>query len=79
MVKRCRKEMKFWGSGSTMKTIDPYKAEQLVVKALDKNPAKRSGLQTIHHRVAFELNPRYGGAELCGSTESPLCMMSCKG
>jgi len=46
--------MEFWGSGSTMKTIDPYKAEQLVLKALDKDPAKQLGLQTIHHRGAFE-------------------------
>jgi len=53
-VKRRRKEMKFCGSGSTMKTIDQYEAEQLVVKAMDKDPAKRSGVQTIHHRVAFD-------------------------
>jgi len=53
-VKRRRKEMKFHGSRSTMKTLDPYEAEQLVVKAMDKDPAKRSGVQTIHHRVAFD-------------------------
>lgn len=53
-VKRRRREMNFRGSGSTMKTIDPYKAEQLVVKAMDKDPAKRSGVQTIHNRVAFD-------------------------
>jgi hypothetical protein len=53
-VKRHQKVMKFQGSGSTMKTIDPYEAEQLVVKALDKDPAKQSGVQTIHHRVAFD-------------------------
>ena len=39
-VKRHRKEMELHGSGSTMKTIDPHEAEQLIVKALDKDPAK---------------------------------------
>lgn len=53
-VKRRRKEMKFRGSNSTMKTIDPYEAEQLVLKAIDKDPARRSGVQNIHQRVAFE-------------------------
>ena len=42
---KCRhKEIGLHGSGSTMKTIDPHKAEQLIVKALDKDPAKRSGV-----------------------------------
>ena len=37
-----------------MKTIDPIEAEQLVLKALDKDPAKRSGIRTIHQKVAFD-------------------------
>ena len=42
------------GSGSTMKTIDPIEAEQLVLKALDKDPSKRSGVRTIHQKVAYD-------------------------
>jgi len=53
-VKRRRKEIGLHGSGATMKTIDPSEAEQLVVKALDKDPAKRSGVRTIHQKVAFD-------------------------
>jgi hypothetical protein len=53
-VKRRRKEMALHGSGSTMKTIDPIEAEQLVLKALDKDPSKRSGIRTIHQRIAFD-------------------------
>lgn len=36
-----------------MKTIDPSKGEQLVLKALDKDPAKCSGVRTIHQEIAF--------------------------
>ena len=39
-VKHHPKEMGLHGSGSTMKTIDPHEAEQLIVKALNKDPAK---------------------------------------
>jgi hypothetical protein len=37
-----------------MKIIDPFEAEQLVIKAMDKDPAKRSGVRTIHHKIAFD-------------------------
>ena len=42
------------GSGATMKIIDPGNAEQLVVNKMDKDPAKRSGVRTIMHKIAFE-------------------------
>jgi len=35
-----------------MKTIDPIEAQQLVLKALDKDPAKQSGVWTIYQRIA---------------------------
>ena len=53
-VKRRRKELGLYGSKATMKTIDPSLAEQLVIKAMDKDPAKRSGVRTIHQKIAFE-------------------------
>ena len=37
-----------------MKTIDLSEAEQLVIKAMDKDPAKRSGVRTIHQKIAFD-------------------------
>jgi hypothetical protein len=42
------------GSGATMKTIDPGNAEQLVVDQMDKDPAKRAGVRTVMHKIAFE-------------------------
>jgi hypothetical protein len=42
------------GGGATMKTIDPGTAEQLVVNKMDKDPAKRAGVRTIMHKIAFE-------------------------
>ena len=30
-----------------MKTIDPSEAKQLVIKAMDKDPVKRSGVWTM--------------------------------
>ena len=53
-VKRRRKELGLHGSETTMKTIDISEAEQLVIKAMDKDPAKRSGVWTMHHRIAFD-------------------------
>jgi hypothetical protein len=53
-VKRRRKELGLHGSRATMKTIDPSEAEQLVIKAMDKDPAKRSGVRTVHHKIAFD-------------------------
>ena len=54
LVKRRRKELGLHGSKTTMKTIDLSEAEQLVVKAMDKDPAKRSGVRTIHQKIAFD-------------------------
>ena len=53
-VKRRRKELGLHGSKATMKTIDLSEAEQLVIKAMDKDPAKHSGVRTIHHKIAFD-------------------------
>jgi hypothetical protein len=53
-VKRRRKEMMLKGSGATMKTIDIGNAEQLIVNKMDKDPAKRAGVRTIMHKIAFE-------------------------
>jgi hypothetical protein len=53
-VKRRRKELDLKGSGSTMRTIDPATAEQLVIDQMDKDPAKRSGVRTIQQKIAFE-------------------------
>ena len=53
-VKRCRKKLGLHGSKATMKTIDLSLAEQLVIKAMDKDPGKRSGVHTIHQKIAFE-------------------------
>ena len=53
-VKRRCKELGLHGSKATMKAVDPSEAEQLVVKAMDKDPAKRSGVRTIHHKIAFD-------------------------
>jgi len=39
-----------------MKTIDPAEGEQLVLKALNKDPAKCSGMHTIHQKIAFNDN-----------------------
>jgi hypothetical protein len=46
--------MSLKGSGATMKTIDPANAEQLVVSKMDGDPAKRAGVRTIQHKIAFE-------------------------
>ena len=54
IVNQCQKEMGLQGSASTMKTMDLSAAEQLVVKVVDKDPAKCSGVQTIHQRIAFD-------------------------
>lgn len=53
-VKRRRKELGLHGSKATMKIIDLSLAEQLVINAMEKDPAKRSGVRTIHHKIAFE-------------------------
>jgi hypothetical protein len=53
-VKRRRKELGLHGSKATMKIIDQSEAEQLVIKAMDNDPAKRSGVRTIHHKIAFD-------------------------
>ena len=53
-VKRRRKQLGLHGSKATMKIIDPSEAEQLVIKAMDKDPAKRSGVRTIHQKIAFD-------------------------
>ena len=53
-VKRRRKELGLYRSKAMMKTIDLSLAEQLVIKAMDKDPAKRSGVCTIHQKIAFE-------------------------
>ena len=53
-IKRRRKELGLHGSKTTMKTIDPSEAQQLVIKAMDKDPAKRSGVRTIHQKIAFD-------------------------
>ena len=42
------------GSKSVMKTIDLSDAEQLVMSALDRDPVKRSGVRTIHKKIAFD-------------------------
>ena len=67
------------GSASTMKTIDPSAAEQLVVKVVDKDPAKRSGVQTIHQRIAFDDGihlTRYGNVFLTKySSHVPYCVL----
>ncbi|KAM6499101.1 hypothetical protein JOM56_004609 [Amanita muscaria] len=55
-VKRRRKDLELRGSAATTKTIDPAEAEQLVLKALDKDPAKCSGMRTIHQKIAFDDN-----------------------
>lgn len=37
-----------------MRNIDPAEAEQLVVSAMNKDPARRSGVRTIHSKIVFE-------------------------
>jgi hypothetical protein len=52
-----------------MKTIDPSEGEQLVLKALDKDPAKCSGVRTIHQKIAFD-----DGIHLSQYSDCHLCL-----
>lgn len=53
-VKRRRKALGLLGSRSTMKTIDPADAEQLVFAQMDADISKRAGVRTIQRRIASE-------------------------
>ena len=52
-VKRRRKALGLTGSGATMRAMPLQTAEQLVVAQMDKDPAKRHGVRTIQHKIAF--------------------------
>ncbi|OCH87812.1 hypothetical protein OBBRIDRAFT_735571 [Obba rivulosa] len=53
-VKRRRKALRFFGSSSTAKTMPEQDRTQLVLSQMDKDPARRQGVQTIQHRIAFD-------------------------
>lgn len=54
-VKRRRKELGLMGSrGSTSQALPHAVKEQLVVDQMNKDPAKRRGVNTVWQKIAFD-------------------------
>lgn len=52
-VKRRRKELALVGSGPTTRSLPHAVKEQLVLDQMNRDPAKRHGVETIQSKVAF--------------------------
>ncbi|KAF8884384.1 hypothetical protein BD779DRAFT_1472147 [Infundibulicybe gibba] len=52
-VKRRRKELGLTGSGKTTKQLPEKVKEQLVLDQMDQDPARRSGVISTQHKIAF--------------------------
>ena len=52
-VKRRRKELGLTGSGATTKSLPMNEREQLVLDAMDRDPARHQGVRAIQQNIAY--------------------------
>jgi len=52
-VKRRQKELGLMGSATTSKALLVSEVEDLVLREMEKDPAKRYGVQTVQKKIAF--------------------------